>query len=906
MTHNRTVRIFLSSTFFDFGDERRLLVQEVFPELRARLRQRFVDLVDVDLRWGISAEEAEQGRVLSICLEEIDQCRPYFIAMLGERYGWVPPADRYDPALVEQRPWLGEHQGSASVTELEIMHAVLNDPAMAGHAFFYFRDPAYAHRLAGDYVSSSPEDAARLALLKDRIRASGFPVVEDYPDTEALAERLKADLWAHLDVEFPAEKVPDFHELENLSHATFAASKLGSRFVADPPLNMRLSDLVAEGHQCILVTGPAGIGKSTLLANWMQNDVPPATRVLHHFFEANENSANVIDFAQRLFELIRRETGCDAQIPEDRNGILRGLPEWLAIAHAHAERTKQSWIIVLDGLDRLVTGRDLMWLPPFIPKSIRFIVSCRPGAVRSALKRRGKWNSLELTPMEPERRESLLRGQLIAFKKQLNEKQISTIVGHSRADQPLFLCTLAEELRIFGSFEGLPVHIDSLLSSAEIGDLYKEILLRLEANHGVQGVRLALSALCLSDGGLTEDEILEFSGLSYQARWSPIRLALGDALSNMSGRIRPSHGHIRQAVRERYYTDLETKQALHKELAQWFGGQPFNRRAAKEQAAQLWMASDYNALLDLLSDRTIFDLVSQMGGKLRLQRYWHDIEAALGVTPLDHYKGIWGQWRAEMSFNQRMSISARLQSFLRYCGAVDDFLLQLSLDYLQDCRTAYGDSDIRYLQQMGNCAETMAAHRDYLERARLLAEQACSETERLADGKQAALGAQFLILAKICSKQRDYQPAIASARRSLMLQEAAENPDHPSVVPHLNCLTDILLAKAGGIRKDKDGQIVGSYQLGEAIDLQARCLRILKGSRGLIHLDAAACMVRTGRVFSRCGKPEHALRAYTQAIETFTRLVGERHPLTRSARRGLNALSSRSAKTEAAELGATS
>jgi hypothetical protein len=34
----RTIRIFLSSTFRDFGEERDLLVRQVFPALRAKLK----------------------------------------------------------------------------------------------------------------------------------------------------------------------------------------------------------------------------------------------------------------------------------------------------------------------------------------------------------------------------------------------------------------------------------------------------------------------------------------------------------------------------------------------------------------------------------------------------------------------------------------------------------------------------------------------------------------------------------------------------------------------------------------------------------------------------------------------------------------------------------------------------
>ena len=92
---SRLIRVFLSSTFRDFMEERDLLVKQVFPRLRQKAKRRGVELVDVDLRWGITEEESEQGKVIPICLAEIDRCKPYFIGMIGERYGWIPPADQY-------------------------------------------------------------------------------------------------------------------------------------------------------------------------------------------------------------------------------------------------------------------------------------------------------------------------------------------------------------------------------------------------------------------------------------------------------------------------------------------------------------------------------------------------------------------------------------------------------------------------------------------------------------------------------------------------------------------------------------------------------------------------------------------------------------------------------------------
>jgi hypothetical protein len=82
-SQSRTIRVFLSSTFRDFAEERDLLVRKVFPELRRKCRERQVELVDVDLRWGITEKEAQQGKVLPICLAEVDRSRPWFMGFIG-------------------------------------------------------------------------------------------------------------------------------------------------------------------------------------------------------------------------------------------------------------------------------------------------------------------------------------------------------------------------------------------------------------------------------------------------------------------------------------------------------------------------------------------------------------------------------------------------------------------------------------------------------------------------------------------------------------------------------------------------------------------------------------------------------------------------------------------------------
>ena len=53
-TSNKVVRIFVSSTFTDFFNEREVLIKKVFPALRDELGPSGIQIIDCDLRWGVT------------------------------------------------------------------------------------------------------------------------------------------------------------------------------------------------------------------------------------------------------------------------------------------------------------------------------------------------------------------------------------------------------------------------------------------------------------------------------------------------------------------------------------------------------------------------------------------------------------------------------------------------------------------------------------------------------------------------------------------------------------------------------------------------------------------------------------------------------------------------------------
>lgn len=213
----KTVRVFVSNAFRDMYAERDYLGRAVFPELRERCISRQLHLVDLDLRWGVTEEEAEQGKVVQIIFDEIDRSRPFFVTILGERYGSIPDELLEDAKFAY--PWLPDYS-SYSLTALEIVHGVLRKPDLAKRSFFYFRDPQFISQVSeskrADFTAENPEAAGKLTALKSKIRASGWLVMENYPcrwddnkervvGFDVFGQQVLEELWTAICTEYPEE-----------------------------------------------------------------------------------------------------------------------------------------------------------------------------------------------------------------------------------------------------------------------------------------------------------------------------------------------------------------------------------------------------------------------------------------------------------------------------------------------------------------------------------------------------------------------------------------------------------------------------------------------------------------------------------------------------------------------------
>jgi tetratricopeptide (TPR) repeat protein len=866
MDRSRSVRIFLSSTFRDFAEERDLLVRRVFPELRARLKDRFVELVDVDLRWGITAEQAERGEVLPICLTEIDRARPFFIGMLGERYGWVPPPGSYAPDLLERQPWLTQHQGGSSVTELEILHGAINQPGMRGRVTFYFRSPAYAKLKGGDYLPAGAQDRQRQRDLKQRIRASGLPVTA-YRDPQDFAQRLTRNLWAVLDREFPASSVPDAFEREHLRHEAYAAPRQRLYLGGEDHL-ATLKRLLQLGHPQILIEGASGGGKSALIANAMHahSQAHPRDLVHTHYLGASAEAADPYTLVRRLFEFIRRTTGSPDVIADDPQRLMDSLPAWLATASAWAREHQVRWVFAFDAFNSLSDLQDLRWWPSFIPPGVHLVVSCLPGRVHEALclpsAIDSTWQRLEVRPLTASQRRDLLVRYLARFNKTLPDPLLESTLAHSLAGNPLFLRTLAEELRLFGVHEQLARGVAHYLASQTLHDLFERVLQRVESDCGRQAVKTALVALWASRAGLREKEILDLAQLQ-PAQWAAIRNALDEALLETGGRLIFAHDYMRQAVMQRYLAQAPRQRQAHRAVARWFSSQPADARRAEEEPYQWRQAGEWTRLHSCLTDRAVFLAFRQAWPWHTLLAYWLDLAQHRGLQVEDGYRRAWARWSRGQEMPQRLAAGAALQTFLSAAGCWGPFAAKLArqcVTWLEAMEGADGNTARKARLEY---ADLLIERGDHAQAERLL-RRLVHDLETHPPLQRSNLVADTHHgLADLHFRRQELDQALPQYQEALRIQEAQYGPHSIEVA---RCLSGIGLS------------LHDLGQLPQAREPLERALVIARRVYGQQHRDTATATNNLGRLLSDMGDIAPARDLFKQSMQTFEDQFGPEHP----------------------------
>ncbi|HET6511898.1 MAG TPA: tetratricopeptide repeat protein, partial [Candidatus Kapabacteria bacterium] len=615
------LRLFLSSTFRALQNEREALVKKVFPEIRRTCRERGIEFTEIDLRWGLTDEDASGGRIIRTCLEEIERSMPFFLGIIGDRYGWIPePADyAKDEDLLNDHPWLAQlREERASITEIEFHYALTlcnntYPDAIGTSLSIYQRDRSASKKLG------AVDDVERLAVVARRLGST----VNSFKDPEELADKVKSELLAAIEVHWPSTEIIDRLSLERKQHEAFALSRLRS-YVPDRSAPAAL-DRSLESENTLIVLGESGSGKSSLLAYfanaWSREHRP---LIIQHYVGADSSAQQRYDILRRICDEIRHATGAEEAVSESDEELLATFPLWLS-------KLTVPTLIVMDAVNQLSgPAAELHWIPDFIPSNVKLVLSCTSDHYTKFLSQR-EWATFEVTPISSGTRHQIIKDFLGQYSKRLTPTQAKEIAGNEKCGNPLFLRVVLEELRLFNSHEELGQKIATLLASHDLNELFVRVLERIERDFGQVASTDLLSVIWAVPSGITEAEIL---GLARMNSWNVDRTMLSQFVSafeyhlvRSGGNITFFHQYLTTAVQLRYCPTERGVTDLRKLLERFFASEPINSRVVELRGHMLEAIGEQDNLVTFLSSLENAIAFLRARQEYTLLRLWKSCES---------------------------------------------------------------------------------------------------------------------------------------------------------------------------------------------------------------------------------------------------------------------------------------
>lgn len=627
---HRVARIFISSTFRDMQPEREELAVRCFPALRYDLRDEVMDIADIDLRWGITLGQSRRRETAAICLSEIDRCFPFFLGLLGDRYGWVPSAEDLPERLLAEHPWLADQSG-LSITEIEFQHGVLRNPASFATSRFYSKYTLEEARVKAE---------RGVCDLLAKLLAAGAVVRCGFRDAKTLGQWVREDYKALLRGFFPP--MVDAAEREETRHRYLADCEAGAFFGRSDDTRA-LSRLAGpsgrSGTPPIAILGEEGMGKAALAANWIRRERPHSADEsmfarLTRVFRREPRKRDVViertagtegelpdlgSLSLSIIRALRREANIPRPAPDSPVHALREFPTWLKLAANCVQLT----LVVLH-VDRAERDpqRLASWLglPGAVPaRVIVTVTDDGQGSYEKPLRASG-FRIQRVTAPKINDNIGLVSSILKSYGKTL---EIDAGV-RQRMDRrtPKFIVTFADEMRAFGQFgdhgEKLRERMLWYLDTDGMRELYCKMLSRWETDLFEECeskcFRGILAHLLPIKHGVPESVFL---GLIQRLdlacnpfHWTRFRVVAENRLFKSDSGISIQDTAFRAAVADFIRTEMESLAAARRRIVEALSRVRFGISDPSELLWQWEALQDWGSIRDFVSDPD------------QLARYW--------------------------------------------------------------------------------------------------------------------------------------------------------------------------------------------------------------------------------------------------------------------------------------------
>ena len=589
------IKVFISSTFRDLDQERDYLVQKVFPGIRDKIEG--ITVSEVDLRWGITDEESREKRVVDLCLQYLYESKPFFVGILGERYGSIiaPEDVELSPLVEEAYPQVSEDlRRGLSITEIEIMNGVFRMPKdKQPNAIFFIKETT---------EPTPGEDKAKflkLQELKRKVKSQkDFPVYT-YTQLEEL-DKLEAFILNSLGKDkeqsnaYSSSLTFPIMQAYNVKFGVFSDFNATNNWNSDSQqLLSQLQAVIERAKPIAVLEGMEGLGKSAFVARLASMGGSNNRRYVYMYGDTPLlPSTNSLVLGCFLSEARRQ-----LQSEYDQQSSRKGWSGWmtrnfkkvdLSIEQNLVEETsKQKWCFVLDETCalRLMTISPTRYiLQPivnaisFIEKEFKVKIDYRvllvqnPGSPYSTT---ADGYERFIIPMRPSVDGwRYIETYLKQYSKHLGSEQIKLLKACQLMGHPRSVRLVCDYMRLYVRHEQLPAFVKRLTTFTTTSETYHLYLDYLATILTREQLRRLTGLVSIFSCGPTIRNLKDLSGLAdidFNRAWACLsRLTTESQL----GALRWVNDAIGRLVDNTYgLGDVAFRQQLARECSRYFFNQ---------------------------------------------------------------------------------------------------------------------------------------------------------------------------------------------------------------------------------------------------------------------------------------------------------------------------------------------
>ena len=463
---------------------------------------------------------------------------------------------------------------------------------------------------------------------------------------EELGEAVEKDFQQLLNDLFPIDQSTAHNNARRIQQANIR--QLCQCYVANENYYKALdSFLINPNSRYMAITGPSGIGKSSLLANWIkEKETSDNIRYwLYYFISGQDNTLpeDILKYwINELHRLQRIET-TDLSSVSDIESLKLLLENSI-------QNSKKQVVIVLDDASIFQKNDNwkintLSWIPRMHFNSKLIASTCVSVGCFTEARLDGehtKEEKLQILPLSKKEVQLITRKYLKnLYGKKLTDEQVLRIAEKELTSNGRILITLLDTLVYYGNFESLEKHLKSFLTSWTPNNFYERYLSLWEQELGAELVENVLMLIAVSEYGLKETEIRDCLKIK-PITWSQFYCIFAKHLISQKGCIKFSNTDVKDAILHRYRKNEDHHrnnliQYLEESLILAEGSQ--KERFWDELSSQYWALTsryEYEDLMAeklymLISQREVFDYLynkraSQMvafnGEGKQIYRYW--------------------------------------------------------------------------------------------------------------------------------------------------------------------------------------------------------------------------------------------------------------------------------------------